>query len=72
MEIDVRDVSDVIDTIRFYGEDDLEYSAKYLVSGNNFCLEIHDGDDFVVIRSKQHALDLIKALEKSFDLGWLK
>ena len=27
---------------------------------------------FVVISSKQHATDLIKAINKAIDLGWLK
>lgn len=31
-----------------------------------------DQDDYVLIRSKEHAKNLIKALEKSFELDWLK
>lgn len=35
-------------------------------------LEIYDGADSVIINSKQHALDLIKAIEKAIELGWVK
>ena len=36
-------------------------------------ISIEDGtNEKVVVISKQHALDLIKALEKSITLGWLK
>ena len=35
-------------------------------------LTIHDDITFVTINSKQHALDLIKALEKAIELEWIK
>lgn len=36
-------------------------------------VSIEDGtNEKVIVMSKQHALDLIKALEKSIALGWLK
>lgn len=33
---------------------------------------IRDQDDVILIQNKQHALDLIKALEKAIELQWLK
>ena len=33
--------------------------------------EIKDVDDSVFIESKQHALNLIKAVNKAIDLGWV-
>lgn len=33
---------------------------------------INDPNDCVVINSKQHALDLMRAIEKAIELGWVK
>lgn len=33
---------------------------------------ISDGAEEVVINSKEHAFNLIKALEKAIELGWVK
>ena len=36
-------------------------------------IQIDDEDEgFILISTKQHALDLIKALEKAIELKWLK
>ncbi len=31
-----------------------------------------EGIDFVIINSKEHALNLIKALNKAIELGWIE
>lgn len=49
--------------------------AHFIVpwSRNLNAVAIEDGtNERVVVISKQHALDLIKALEHSITLGWLK
>lgn len=49
--------------------------AHFLVPFNrrDDSVAIQDGtNEKVVIASKQHALDLIKALEKAIELEWLK
>ena len=33
---------------------------------------ISDGCDFTIINSKEHALNLIKALNKAIELGWIE
>lgn len=38
--------------------------GKYIV--------ISDGCDFTIINSKEHALNLIKALNKAIELGWIE
>lgn len=40
------------------------------ISGGTFAIK--DEYDSVFIESKQHALNLIKALNKAIDLGWVK
>ncbi|WPJ20622.1 hypothetical protein vBPFY1MI_139 [Pseudomonas phage vB_PF_Y1-MI] len=51
------------------------FVAHFIVPFNrrDHAISIGDGTgEKVVISSKQHALDLIKALEKSIAVGWLK
>jgi hypothetical protein len=35
-------------------------------------VKIHDGNEYVVVHSKEHAENLRKALRKAEELGWLK
>ena len=77
---DVRNDNGVeLDTILFAdtrGGGFEEYSQGYSIrkavdfrSG----IQIDDEDEgFILISTKQHALDLIKALEKAIELKWLK
>lgn len=66
-----------VDTITFAdsrgGQE--EYYQGYSIRKStdfNSGIQIDDDDDgFVLISTKQHALDLIKALEKTIELGWL-
>lgn len=64
-----------IDEIRFADEDDYTWSILTHISSD----EIADGDIQLIssegnarIHSKTHARNLIKALEKAIELGWLK
>lgn len=67
-----------VDTITFAdsrgGQE--EYCQGYSIRKSvdfNSGIQIDDNDDsFVLISTKQHALDLIKALEKAIELKWLK
>lgn len=52
-----------------------EYSQGYSIrKSTDFRsgIQIDDDDGFILISTKQHALDLIKALEKAIELKWLK
>lgn len=64
-----------IDEIRFADEDDYTWSILTHISSE----EIRDGNillipsgEYARIHSKIHARNLIKALEKAIELGWLK
>lgn len=68
-----------VDTITFAdsrGGGQEEYCQGYSIRKSidfNSGIQIDDDDDsFVLISTKQHALDMIKALEKAIELGWLK
>lgn len=76
MEIDIREVGTEVSVIRFADEErsDGGYQATILIEGD--CGQVNimeDGtEDYVRITNKQHAHDLIKALEKAIELGWLE
>ena len=57
-------------------ESDAGTTQGYMIQqgdGHDDLIKIIDNqDDFVYISSKQHAKDLIKALEKAISLGWVK
>lgn len=79
MEYDVRLKEElVIDKIVFSEPEDRDgdslayYLTKLTVHGVDYGCRIKDDEDTLVIQDKQHALNLIKALEKAIDLGWLK
>lgn len=74
MEIDIRtEVSKQIDKIIFATDTSehiiptrLEFADEYKE------VWLRDRDDEMFIPSKEHALNLIKALNKAIELGWLK
>lgn len=76
---DVRDNnSSEVDTILFadtrggFEEYSQGYSIRKSVDFRSG-IQIDDEDGgFILISTKQHALDLIKALEKAIELKWLK
>ena len=75
--IDVRDMNEeTVSRIRFaedhgkVGGDDTCPLACYLTL-ENACVAIDDPYDRVIIKDKEHALNLIKALNKAIELGWL-
>jgi hypothetical protein len=45
------------------------YKLEPRTSGD---IRIYDGDDYVYVNSAEHARDLIKALEKAIEFGWVK
>lgn len=44
----------------------------HLVTSYNNRVNICDNEESVAIESKEHALNLIKALHKAIELGWVK
>ena len=74
MQIDIRNASSDIDMIQF-SDDNISYLSKGKVGrGGNwtnvaYVLDEHQGE-LGEICSKQHALDMIAALQKAIDLGW--
>ncbi len=79
MEYDVRLKEElVIEKIVFSDPEDKDGDevAYYLTSlsamGIDTGCRIEDDEDALFIQDKQHALNLIKALEKAISIGWLK
>lgn len=75
-EFDVRNaVANAIDVVRFAGG--TQYGVRVACTlekyeGHQGCICIHDGGDFVLVTSKEHANNLKKALDKAIELGWLE
>lgn len=72
---DVRkDVNEAITEIVFAeAEDDAGFSVAYKLSNEFNDVTIWDDqDESVRVRSIEHAQNLIKALNKAIELGWLK
>lgn len=78
MNFDVRvPQENPIDRIIFANAKDGTTSIAHKVEtftacGRKGAVKIMDGADFVVIKDIEHADNLIKALQKAKDLGWLK
>ena len=77
MEIDVRNtVEGEIDVIRFADDEQNIYYQSSIIRHIAWKSLVHieegGNGEYVRITSKQHALDLIKALEKAIELGWLE
>lgn len=78
-EIDVRVTKEApIEYIRFADENPYNYTATRIKKGNRdtpdgVSIEEDDGGEGdVAIHSKEHGENLIKALQKAIELGWLK
>ena len=71
MIYDVRKSNEEIDKIIF--ANDNMYFAYSIIEGDiSNAISILDGcGEFVVISGAKHARDLIKALNKAIELGWL-
>ena len=69
---DVRGEGETIDKIVFWSG--VGNYAEEIIQGDvDEEVSIYDrGGDNVFVQDKQHALDLIKALEKAIELKWLK
>ena len=72
MQIDIREDNMDISEIKFWDEvssgGSVAYTLKNAFDGS---FGIKDEYDSVFIESKQHALNLIKAVNKAIDLGWV-
>lgn len=74
---DVRgEKNEEVDTIIFAERNDRDGDEQaYRLSKSTFdgfVLIEDSGSDSVVLSSKEHAQNLIKAVEKAIDLGWLQ
>lgn len=83
MNFDVRKPEAEIHTIQFAERDFNRSSGPCYIQGFSIerwkqrskgenSVSITDGGDYVVISSAEHADNLIKAIEKAKELGWLK
>lgn len=74
MEIDIRFEKETVDSIRVQDQNKSMSLATLLVKGKSFedCVcWLEDGGDTVLgITDKEHAQNLIKAIQKAIDLGW--
>jgi len=72
---DIRQLrAEAITSLRIADSDTNVYIAE-MVSPVAEGVKVHDGScagHFVVVRSKEHADNLRKALDKAEELGWLK
>lgn len=73
MEIDVRYKSDEVSGIRV-GDSKSDCYSVDLLSKSTYgaSLENDEVDDMLYIASKDHALNVIKGINKAIELGWLK
>ena len=73
--IDIRGTDEsVVDTIVFADADDGWTTAVSLVRASEHVVGVQSDDDNDMsykILNKEHAINLIKALNKSIELGWL-
>lgn len=74
---DVRQNKAPIEMIQFADEGTVRWSAAYKLTistlGGGSTVSISDQQgDFVLINDKQHALDLVAAINKAIELSWLK
>lgn len=76
MEIDIRkEVQAPIDRIRILDPNQDTYCVEYIKNLNNFvmlCDGSNEAEKNLEVYDKEHALNIIKALEKAIELGWLK
>lgn len=68
---DVRDKGETVDKIVFWSGVGNYANAITEFEGEGISIYDRSGDH-VVVQDKQHALDMIKALEKAIELKWLK
>lgn len=67
---DVRSTTEVSEIVFWSGG--CNYAEKITPNWNDGAAIYDLSGDHVVIQDKQHALDMIKALEKAIELKWLK
>lgn len=75
MIFDVRDEKEErIGAIAFADREESPFQAYVINQSSAYSntVEIHDGDEYVLVRDKEHAKNMIKALNKAIELGWLK
>lgn len=70
--IDVRgEVEEVVTAIKFSDSYATHLIGEGIGEEGSFVMLYDDNNDYVVINDKEHALNLIKALNKAIELGWL-
>lgn len=72
MELDIRNTQEEeVTSIRFWDDTGEDVVASTLTHAWGK-VAIEDSTTVVCVESKEHAINLIKALEKAIELGWLK
>lgn len=72
--IDVREELENVSEIRFADTDRFDYCPDVLRGGGNAQVRMVETDSSLelIVKDETHARNLIKALEKAIELGWLK
>ena len=72
--IDIRASQEDVQRIIFSDSCDKGYGVAYALEKHHTgdFVQLQDGGEMVLISSKEHAANLIKALQKAIELGWLK
>lgn len=74
-DVRTRD-SDTVTNIVFADDKDCSRAFAYYIDRHGsddtlVCINDHQ-EDFIIVTSAEHARDLMKALDKAIELGWLK
>ena len=74
MQIDIRDTGseEVIDSIKICDTNYDYYVVSELWKTGNTIVLNEVGSDRCIVESKEHAQNIIKALEKAIKLGWFE
>ena len=74
MQIDIRDNrnEEVIDSIKICDTNYDYYVVSELWKKDNTIILNEVGSDRCAVESKEHAQNIIKALEKAIELGWFE
>ena len=70
--IDVRYAKEEVVRVIKFSDSSATHLAAEGIGEDIDVMLYDDNEDFVVINDKEHALNLIKALNKAIELGWLR
>lgn len=67
---EIRFSDDIVNTTTVASTLSKDKDGEVLIKDR--CFDFYEGLGYLCIANKEHATDLIKALEKAVELGWLK